>query len=208
MALVPDSSDSMVLVTRRPFSIRVSVFVVLPPEEVEKLLLNIIVLPPPPLPIPSKPLKSKPNIFPKSPKSPKLPMSGIWNPPSKTSSLPAKVPKSSKDVCTSSKNLWKSAKGSSLPNISLKRSFGSLKPKSNPPNPSKLMPLASSPPASYVLRLCGSESTSYASAISRKRRAASSRFPGFLSGCHFKACSRYAFLIAFKSASLGTSKSS
>mmetsp|Transcript_13448 Transcript_13448/g.37214 ORF Transcript_13448/g.37214 Transcript_13448/m.37214 type:complete len:227 (+) Transcript_13448:60-740(+) len=47
-----------------------------------------------------------------------------------------------------------------------------------------------SPSSSYVFRRSGSISTSYASAMSRKRCSASALEPGFFCGCHFMAAQR------------------
>mmetsp|Transcript_5356 Transcript_5356/g.12798 ORF Transcript_5356/g.12798 Transcript_5356/m.12798 type:complete len:251 (+) Transcript_5356:116-868(+) len=59
---------------------------------------------------------------------------------------------------------------------------------------SSLRPLtASRPPTSYVWRFWGSLRMSYACATALNRSSARSLSSGFLSGCHRRACLRYAF---------------
>ena len=88
----------------------------------------------------------------------------------------------------------KSAKGSLSPKKSLKISLALNEPKSN----------EKSPPLSYCLLLSLSDKTEYASFIFLNFSSASSLLFGFLSGCHFKASLRYAFLISASVASFLT----
>jgi hypothetical protein len=66
---------------------------------------------------------------------------------------------------------------------------------------------AEAAPASYCLRFSESERVSYACWISLKRSSAAGS-SGFRSGCHFRASSRYAFLISAADADLPTPSTS